>query len=240
MSKERGLSFILWTIVILLIASPSLFILYAVIEDNYTNPSDEEFIFPDPQEENVFFTYEVVNEINWTVEFTLRGPYTLLDPNVTNYLEIDYLNTLIVIEEKIFIHNFPSGGNYTLTLHVKDERQNGVKRFTQVIPLGKKWNFPPIPVIKDTNPTYYVNEQPVFFSAEGSYDEDGQVLFYYWDFCDGTHSNGSEGMNGFTTRMVTWHVFEDPSDYQAKLWVMDNEYRISVAPTEIKVRVLSG
>ncbi|MFW5753611.1 MAG: PKD domain-containing protein [Marinilabiliaceae bacterium] len=55
----------------------------------------------------------------------------------------------------------------------------------------------------------------VTFDASGSYDEDGDVESYKWDFGDGTEET--------TTNATITHVYESEGNFPVKLTVIDNE-----------------
>jgi len=54
--------------------------------------------------------------------------------------------------------------------------------------------------------------QTIVFDASGSFDEDGVIVSYYWDFGDG--ENGSS--------MIADHVYKNPGQYSVTLVVIDN------------------
>jgi PKD repeat protein len=74
-------------------------------------------------------------------------------------------------------------------------------------------------------PTFQVN-----FDATDSFDVDGSVVAYHWDFDD-----GEPGMT--TTVPTVAHTFTEPGDYRVKVRVEDNQGAISEGPARIGVRV---
>ncbi len=79
-------------------------------------------------------------------------------------------------------------------------------------PGGTTQNQPPVAVAQVTPSTAGVN-QPVTFSAAGSYDPDGQITAYFWEFGDGQTSN----------QMNTTHSYSQAGDYTYRLTVTDNQ-----------------
>jgi len=54
--------------------------------------------------------------------------------------------------------------------------------------------------------------QTIVFDASGSFDEDGIIVSYYWDFGDGENGSG----------MIADHVYTNPGQYNVTLVVTDN------------------
>jgi parallel beta-helix repeat protein len=132
-------------------------------------------------------------------------------------------------------NGYPSGGNfwgndYNGTDWNKGSFQNvsgrdGIGDFAYIIdqdnqdnyPLMNPWHEPPWNPYasfnySDTQP--HINET-VTFDAWGSYDFDGQILNYLWDFDDGTAMN--------ETVSLTNHTFTFPRVYNVTLTVVDND-----------------
>ena len=101
-------------------------------------------------------------------------------------------------------------------------------------------NRAPHAVAKDSSLTYYMSDQPVMLSGDGSYDEDGTVIGYYWEFGDGTHSDLTTGIkDGYQPTKVATHSYDSPGDYVVKLWVMDDDFTKSDESAEVTVRILA-
>ncbi|MFW7526266.1 collagenase [Vibrio ostreicida] len=87
---------------------------------------------------------------------------------------------------------------------------------------------PPTAVIKFNNPGK--TGESIFFSSEGSSDQDGQISAYYWEFGDGVSS----------TEANTAHQYHRSGDYSVRLTVTDNDgltaQTISVLTIEEKNR----
>jgi len=68
------------------------------------------------------------------------------------------------------------------------------------------------PVADFEMPSNVSVNQTIVFDASGSFDEDGVIVSYYWDFGDG--ENGSS--------MIADHVYKNPGQYNVTLVVTDN------------------
>ncbi len=98
-------------------------------------------------------------------------------------------------------------------------------------------NRAPFAISKEDTLIYYYDEQPVMLSGDGSYDDDGDIVGYYWDFGDGTHSDISQGINGYLPSKVVAHTYDKTGLYTAKLFVMDDDGKITETPFEITVQI---
>jgi PKD repeat protein len=72
-------------------------------------------------------------------------------------------------------------------------------------------NRPPISAFA-LDPPSPVASQPVFFDASASYDPDGYIVSFMWDFGDGTGASGP----------IVTHVYPNTGTYQTRLSVTDN------------------
>lgn len=97
--------------------------------------------------------------------------------------------------------------NYILEL---DEYNNEACRDIYVNPTQE--NQPPIAEAEPDYQTVQVGEE-AWFSGNASYDPDGYIVSYEWDFGDGSFGNGS-----FVT-----HTYSAPGNYSVKLTVMDDD-----------------
>jgi hypothetical protein len=60
---------------------------------------------------------------------------------------------------------------------------------------------------------YTINDSTVDFDASGSYDSDGSIVSYEWDFGDGTNATG----------ISVQHTYGESKRYTVKLYVWDDE-----------------
>ncbi len=109
---------------------------------------------------------------------------------------------------KIIRHQFEKAGKYTVKLSVTDN--SGVENNTAVTSTVIVINSPPI---ADAG-SYRASSagQKILFSGSKSYDKDGKIVLYEWDFGDGKSATG----------MNVYHVYNAPGDYNVKLTVTDN------------------
>jgi hypothetical protein len=84
---------------------------------------------------------------------------------------------------KYVSHEFKKGGNYTVILIITDD---GNKKAVQALTIHV--NELPVPFIDISLPAYIHEE--VFFKANNSFDPDGFITDYYWDFGDGANETG--------------------------------------------------
>jgi PKD repeat protein len=71
----------------------------------------------------------------------------------------------------------------------------------------------------------------VNFSSSGSYDPDGPLAGYAWDFGDGSP---------VVTEASPAHVYTDPGNHIAVLTVTDGQGQTATAQIEIQVRKAKG
>ena len=109
----------------------------------------------------------------------------------------------------ITTHTYSSAGTYTAALTVTD---SGGKSDTDtaIITVTSGGNTPPI---ADAGPDQAVDDgQEVTFDGSGSYDADGTITSYDWDFGDGDNAAG----------MIVTHTYSSAGTYTATLTVTDD------------------
>jgi PKD repeat protein len=74
-------------------------------------------------------------------------------------------------------------------------------------------NYPPVVRFTYTPQHPILLEQPVHFDTAGSFDPDGSILSWYWDFGDGSMS----------TEQNPTHTYHHPGTYIVTLMITDNE-----------------
>lgn len=82
-------------------------------------------------------------------------------------------------------HSYPDNGVYNVTLTVTDNDEASSVAWA----LKTVLNRPPVANFSETAETIYVGEY-ISFNASPSYDPDGTIAVYYWDFGDGTNGTG--------------------------------------------------
>lgn len=90
-------------------------------------------------------------------------------------------------------------------------------------------NQPPIAVLI-ANPTSGTVPLTVVFDGSSSYDPDGEIVSYEWDFGDGNADNGA----------IVTHSYVNVGSYTVTLTVTDNDGAVAQSSEEIHVRSLGG
>lgn len=85
-------------------------------------------------------------------------------------------------------------------------------------------NYKPVPVIEVQNGVVQIGET-MFFDGTASYDPDGSIMLYRWDFGDGQTAQGS----------TTSHIFSQANAYLITFTVWDNREYSSQATTTVFV-----
>jgi len=98
--------------------------------------------------------------------------------------------------------------------------------FSDVIELGP--NLPPVAKIRPPTGVVAANSRVKFLTL-GSYDPDGEIVLYQWDFDDGKIE--------ISTKWTVKHIFNKQGSYTISLTVIDN--RGKRATTSITLRVVS-
>jgi PKD repeat protein len=140
----------------------------------------------------------------------------------------------IYTEQAKVTHSYPDNGTFEVKIFFQDRKEAAFNE-TYTIEVANRL---PFAVIKETKITYEMEEQPVMLSGDGSYDLDGEVIGYYWDFGDGTHSDESKGIDGYQPSKVTSHQYERAGRYTATLYVMDNDGERATGDKVATVEVL--
>jgi chitodextrinase len=106
-------------------------------------------------------------------------------------------------------HIYYDSGSYTVTLTVVDNDGRSSTKTTSAY-VSNISNDNPIPIITATNSTKV--DKFTTFSASNSYDLDGSITNYTWDFGDGTMSYG----------VSTTHTYSAAGAYTVMLTVTDD------------------
>jgi PKD repeat protein len=117
-------------------------------------------------------------------------------------------------------HAYEDDGWYTVRLTVMD--QDATSSFIELV--LKVLNRVPVAVV-DASPTEVSTLEEVTFSGVSSSDEDGSVLWYLWDFDDGTYGYG---------RTVV-HTYSDDGVYTVRLTVTDDDGGDSSTTVQVSV-----
>ncbi len=110
---------------------------------------------------------------------------------------------------KLITHKFSQIGTYAVTLRVTDNSGNSsTKTKSVVVSAGQK------PVASfDYSPTAPIVGQTVYMNASASYDSDGTITEYRWDYGDG----------GSGTGVTSSHAYSNSGSFIITLVVRDND-----------------
>jgi len=103
---------------------------------------------------------------------------------------------------------YPESGAYTVTLTVTDD--DGATDTIATIKVVR--NKSPVAIFTESAETVYINET-ITFNATESYDPDGVIVNYSWDFGDGNTATG----------VTVSHAYADNGLYLVTLTVTDND-----------------
>ncbi len=150
---------------------------------------------------------------NQTITFDASNSYDL-DGYIVSY-EFNFSDgTIVSGNTSIVEHAFSEPGNYTVSLTVTDA--DGLQDVTtadiEILPLPVEL----LPPVADAGPDQTVDEgQVVTFDASNSYDPDGVIVNYSWDF----DNDGQADATG----VIVSYVFENSGVYNVSLTVTDND-----------------
>jgi len=119
-------------------------------------------------------------------------------------------------------HRFTSGGSFPVTLTVTDD-DGASDSVTKTIQVGPT-NLPPVAAFtyNPSNPSTGIWVQ---FNASSSFDPDGSVVSYSWNFDDGGTEIGS----------LVWHRFLAGGSYNVTLTVVDDDGASSSTSSIVQV-----
>jgi PKD repeat protein len=110
-------------------------------------------------------------------------------------------------------HIYSNGGNYTVILTVTDNENNTDIDLTFVIIEDGSIEPSNLQPIADAGGPYYGNiNETIYFDGSNSYDNDGLILEYIWDFGDGTKGFGNTPIHAYLSignYTVTLNVKDD-------------------------------
>lgn len=136
-------------------------------------------------------------------------------------------------------HEYEEGGNYTVTLIVTDDdNTKAIEQITIYV------NELPTPFMNISLPVYI--HEVVYFNANESYDLDGHITEYFWDFGDGTNDTGINVSHVYTkkdTFAVTLSVTDDADANAATsgdVYVLFRTYEVNWKIGEVQKFVGSG
>jgi PKD repeat protein len=150
-------------------------------------------------------TYPKANE---TVTFNASSSYDS-DGYIVSYIWDFGDGITNETSNPIITHNFTKNGMYNVNLTVIDN--DGLKdSIVQVVHVGRS----PILILEPLNPKYMPNEE-ITFNASRSYDPDGYIVSYIWDFGD--------GQNRTTTDPITNKTYTKRGIYTVAIKIVDDD-----------------
>ncbi|EMR74674.1 PDK repeat-containing protein [Thermoplasmatales archaeon SCGC AB-540-F20] len=150
------------------------------------------------------------------------------DGNMSNWTAFVPSNTSVSL-------NYSWASISTFAVYVLAQDENG---------LNSSWSLPlnvtvsaidfegELPVADFVVPSNLTANQTIIFDGSGSFDEDGVIVSYNWDFGDGNIGNG----------ITSSHVYERPGEYTVTLVVTDNNGNtysksiLAMVGSEVEVR----
>jgi len=107
-------------------------------------------------------------------------------------------------------HSYVDDGTYTVTLTVTDDDDlTGLDTATKIIE-----NRPPVALFTQSLTTVETGKTTTFYAGD-SYDPDGEIISYEWNFGDGTIVT--------ETDLSITHVYDDDGSYTVTLTVTDDD-----------------
>ena len=168
------------------------------------------------------FTYSPANPVvNQTLTFNASTSY---DPDgfITEY-EWQFDDGANATGE-VVTHTYTSTGNYTVTLTVTDNA-TATNTTSKVIRVTQLQNKTPVAAFT-YSPANPVVNQTLTFNASASYDPDGFITGYEWQFDDGANATGE----------VVTHTYTSAGNYTVNLTVTDNATATNTTSKVIRVQ----
>lgn len=177
---------------------------------------------------------------SFTAEYDISDPYTVnfdFHPIDSDDFSFTYMNEACLDSDQTqsFSCTYPSFGTYPFYGRIIDSKNTAIEFSTELEIDGTTIKSRPIPMLRaDT----YFGEAPLTVNFDGthSFDLNGSVVSYEWDFGD------EFSPENYSKKSKDKHTFHKSGTYEVKLYVQDNEGNISestrmifVAPTEPSV-----
>jgi len=158
----------------------------------------------------VEFTYSPSRpQPNATVTFNASASYDV-DGTIVSYTWNFGDGNVTTVGTPIITHIYTAEGNYTVTLSIEDNE--GLTNSTSKI-VRVKIAVPPVAVFEYSPYPPSVN-YGITFNASASYDVDGTIVSYTWNFGDGN-------VTTVGTPIIT-HIYTAEGNYTVSLTVLDN------------------
>ena len=164
-------------------------------------PSGPTFVEMGVEYEYMSSTYDIDGE-------QIRYRFDWGDGNYSNWSDFISSNTSVSMS-----HHWSAISNYIIRVMAQDENGSNSSWSPVLNVTVSQAESGEIPPVADVNvPSNASANQIIVFNASGSYDIDGVIVSYQWDFGDGTTGSG----------VSPEHVYENPGEYTATLVITDN------------------
>jgi PKD repeat protein len=165
--------------------------------------------------------------VNQTLIFSAQLSYDP-DGTITDYrwdFDNDGLFEIDSIEDSLVIHTYLNPGNYTIKLVVIDNDGENSTDFHK-ISITQLEPHQQLPIVKANGPYIAYTNENITFNSSGTYDPDGTIINYTWNFGD---KNTSYQENPI-------HSYSKPGNYIAFLTVVDNDSLSNSAIASVYIR----
>ena len=127
---------------------------------------------------------------------------------------------------------YPSGGNYWDDYSGEDQNHDGIGDVPYDLPCEHAIDYYPLmrpwgengPI---ANFTYEIDGATVTFDASSSYDRDGEIVDYAWDFGDGYTTSGPQ--------YIVVYTYSEPGTYDVILEITDDDGYVSQILKQIEI-----
>jgi len=127
----------------------------------------------------------------------------------SNWSEFVSSNTTISM-----FHSWNSSSSYTIKVIAQDEKGlNSTWSEPLMVTIAETTTEDEPPYMEIKTPDNMISNDTIFFDASGSYDLNGVIVSYQWDFGDGETGTG----------INTTHTYKTPGNYIVTLVVTDSE-----------------
>ena len=121
-------------------------------------------------------------------------------------------------DSPIIEHVFESGGTYLVTLTVREKDSGETDSISMYVDLDNQLPVASFTMILDPIENHVRENEDIRFDASSSYDPDGEIVNYKWDF----NNDGTFDITG-SDKTIVYHNYSDEGDYTARLTVTDND-----------------
>ena len=143
-----------------------------------------------------------------TNEEQIRYRFDWGDGNYSNWSDFMSSNTSVSMS-----HYWSLISNYSIRVMAQDENGSNSSWSPALSVTVSQAESGEIPPVADVNVSGNVSaNQIITFDALDSFDPDGNIVSYQWDFGDGTNGSGASPE----------HVYENPGEYTVTLVITDN------------------